>query len=633
MSTPTTARRAQEIALDRIEAGGNVRELDAEHVSALAGSMAVRGLIVPVAVRPLDGDRFALVAGEHRLAAARELGWSTIAAVISAQAEGTSGDQGAENVLRKTLTPLEEARAVEKMLADGYTVDGAATVLGWHKRRVTARRRILELPETAQTLVGSGEIPVAGIDALLEIQAVSPKLAALVAEVIAEASAEGNPLGAQLARDPGWLVRQALSHRPGELFAALAGGTLYEDQIAELKLGKKTTALYAEAKTLHGQLDRYAYGPPPVRIGEAELDQARAAGVLLELDRTQVILDRGVYRELVKAAVARTVEELRGPRDRARQRAARAQGRQRRQAGAHAARGGRRRAPRAAAGVHPPRPQRQPRPRRGAARRARHGRPGQHGRGAVLRLRAAGPGVRPLPRHRRPRRPDDRGQRHPPGARRAAHHDHADAQERAAGQDEGQLRRARGRAEVAVEVRRRRQDRRRAVRPHAGGVRLPALRQPARPADEPAPRVGAAALAPRHGAQGVREGHQEARCRPATASWPGRSSARRASTATGSPRSSSTPAPRPRRRTTSARSPTSSRSTTSTASSRTTTSRSSRRPSHDLVGGGHGRPPPEPGRCTRGGSEGAAGVAAGQGRRLPDGRAIRHANSRRFAVA
>lgn len=46
-------------------------------------------------------------------------------------------------------------------------------MLGWHKRRVTARRRILELPESAQTLVGSGEIPVAGIDALLEIQAVT----------------------------------------------------------------------------------------------------------------------------------------------------------------------------------------------------------------------------------------------------------------------------------------------------------------------------------------------------------------------------------------------------------------------------------------------------------------------------
>ena len=35
-------------------------------------------------------------------------------------------------------------------------------MLGWQKRRVTARARILELPGTAQTLVGSGEIQVTG---------------------------------------------------------------------------------------------------------------------------------------------------------------------------------------------------------------------------------------------------------------------------------------------------------------------------------------------------------------------------------------------------------------------------------------------------------------------------------------
>lgn len=45
-TTEPTARRAQDIMLERIEVGGNVRELDGEHVSVLAGSMAVRGLIV-----------------------------------------------------------------------------------------------------------------------------------------------------------------------------------------------------------------------------------------------------------------------------------------------------------------------------------------------------------------------------------------------------------------------------------------------------------------------------------------------------------------------------------------------------------------------------------------------------------
>jgi hypothetical protein len=104
-------------------------------------------------------------------------------------------------VLRKQLTALEEARAVAKMLTDGYTLNGAATVLGWSKRLVSSRARILELPEPAQTLVGTGEIPVSAIDALLTIQSVAPKLCELVADVIAEAAEQNNPLGEQLARE------------------------------------------------------------------------------------------------------------------------------------------------------------------------------------------------------------------------------------------------------------------------------------------------------------------------------------------------------------------------------------------------------------------------------------------------
>src|SRR3954447_9969514 len=107
-----TTRRVEEIPVEQIEAGGNVRDLDLEHVSRLAASMKVRGLLTPIDVVAVAGERFALIAGEHRLPAAGELGWSTIAAQIGEQTEGTSGDQGAENILRKPLTPLEEARQV-----------------------------------------------------------------------------------------------------------------------------------------------------------------------------------------------------------------------------------------------------------------------------------------------------------------------------------------------------------------------------------------------------------------------------------------------------------------------------------------------------------------------------------------
>ena len=55
----------QRIPLDRIAIGDNVRELDADHVDALAASIELRGLVVPVIVRPA-GDDYQLVAGYHR---------------------------------------------------------------------------------------------------------------------------------------------------------------------------------------------------------------------------------------------------------------------------------------------------------------------------------------------------------------------------------------------------------------------------------------------------------------------------------------------------------------------------------------------------------------------------------------
>jgi hypothetical protein len=78
-------------------------------------------------------------------------------------------------------------------------------------------------------------------------------------------------------------------------------------EIGELRLGKKTDELYARAEKLHKQLDRHAYGLPAIRFTDADVDQARAAGVLIESDRGRpIIVDRTLYRELVKGAIKRT---------------------------------------------------------------------------------------------------------------------------------------------------------------------------------------------------------------------------------------------------------------------------------------------------------------------------------------
>jgi hypothetical protein len=124
--------------------------------------------------------------------------------------------------------------------------------------------------------------------------------------------ADGNEWAAErLVREPGWVIDSALRTGSSKVFAAhLAQLDSYE--IAELRLGKKTEALLEDATTLHKQLDRYAYGAPSIRFSESDVDQARAAGVLVEFENARpIIVDRALYRELSKQAIKRTVEELR----------------------------------------------------------------------------------------------------------------------------------------------------------------------------------------------------------------------------------------------------------------------------------------------------------------------------------
>jgi ParB/RepB/Spo0J family partition protein len=303
MSTMTVT--SQRVPLELIDVGDNLRELDDEHVDALASSIALRGLIVPLVVRP-DGERFSLIAGYHRHAACRKLSLEEVEITLREQ-DGSSADTAAENVMRKQLSPLEEARAVKHMLDEGYTLDGAATVLGWNRKLVSARAKILDLPETAQQLIGNGELPVSAVATLTKIAAVSAELC----EAALAPIATGEISGAQFTSNPGWVIGYALRESGAKVFAAYLS-TLSHHEISELRLGKKAEAAYAEAQELHKQIDRHAYGPPTIRFLDAEVDQARAAGVLIEFEHgTPIITDRALFRELAKQAISRTLQELR----------------------------------------------------------------------------------------------------------------------------------------------------------------------------------------------------------------------------------------------------------------------------------------------------------------------------------
>lgn len=300
MSTTVTSTRT--VAIERIHLPENVRDLDKAHVKALAGSMQLQGMLVPIVLRERSDGDFDLVAGFHRMAAAPLADLGEVPYVVR-EADTEEADRAVENIARKQLNPYEEAKAVRAMLDRNFTEDGAAQALGWPKARVTARMKLLELPERAQQLVGEGAIALAAVDPLRRIGAIAPKLLDIV---VAHLDGHGSA-AEQLNRDPGWVVGSALKHAGDRKVFAAFLTTVSANEIAELRLGRKTDQLYAEAEKLHKQLDPHAYGPPTVRFEEQDVDQARAAGVLIEFDNSRpIIVDRAVYRELVKSAVTRT---------------------------------------------------------------------------------------------------------------------------------------------------------------------------------------------------------------------------------------------------------------------------------------------------------------------------------------
>jgi hypothetical protein len=156
---------------------------------------------------------------------------------------------------------------VRAMLDRGLSEDGAVQALGWPKARVTARVKLLELPERAQQLTGQGVIPLSAVEQLRSIGEVSPELLDAVIGYLGD----GNEWAAErLAREPGWVIDSALRNGSSKVFAAhLTQLDSYE--IADLRLGKKMEALLDEAATLHKQLDRYEYGAPSIRFCESDV--------------------------------------------------------------------------------------------------------------------------------------------------------------------------------------------------------------------------------------------------------------------------------------------------------------------------------------------------------------------------
>lgn len=135
----------------------------------LAASVAERGVLQPILVRPLSGGRYQLIAGERRLRASQRAGLADIPALVKQMNDDESLLVAIiENVQRADLNALEEAHGYE-VLADefGLTQDQIAKRVGKSRPAIANALRLLQLPEPTREAIRAGRLSAGHARALL----------------------------------------------------------------------------------------------------------------------------------------------------------------------------------------------------------------------------------------------------------------------------------------------------------------------------------------------------------------------------------------------------------------------------------------------------------------------------------
>ncbi len=147
------------------------KNFDNEPLEALAESISQHGIIQPIVVRPKDG-MYMIVTGERRWRAARMAGLSEVPVIVIEADDRKSAELAlVENIQRKDLNPVEEARAYADLMEEySYTQEEIATKVGKSRSSVANSLRLLDLPDTVLEKLAGGELSEGHAKVLLGIK-------------------------------------------------------------------------------------------------------------------------------------------------------------------------------------------------------------------------------------------------------------------------------------------------------------------------------------------------------------------------------------------------------------------------------------------------------------------------------
>ena len=149
----------------------------------LASSIKAQGVVQPIVARPLgktngDTQRYEIVAGERRWRAAQMAGLSDIPTVVRIVPDDAAIAMALiENIQRENLNPLEEARALDRLIKEfKLTHQEAADAIGRSRVSVSNLLRLLDLSDRVMALLESRQIEMGHARALLAISGTAEQL-------------------------------------------------------------------------------------------------------------------------------------------------------------------------------------------------------------------------------------------------------------------------------------------------------------------------------------------------------------------------------------------------------------------------------------------------------------------------
>ena len=148
------------------------KDFNKESLQELADSINAQGIVQPIVVRNLPSSKkFEIIAGERRWRAAQLAGLQDVPVVIKDVPDKTVMCIALiENIQREDLNPLEEARALERLIEEfSMTHDTVADAVGRSRSAVSNLLRLLELNAKVKKFVESRKIEMGHARALLAL--------------------------------------------------------------------------------------------------------------------------------------------------------------------------------------------------------------------------------------------------------------------------------------------------------------------------------------------------------------------------------------------------------------------------------------------------------------------------------